>query len=382
MSVLNTMLRDLERRGERLPLSLAPQHGRQEAKPEPVAAPLAPPLISATEPRHRGRPVRPTFLLAAVAGAAAAAWLWLHPASALRATAGEPAKAPQAAAPAAAAATVAVAIASPSQTEAAATPVQAPPATPKVEPLAAEPLSDPSPAAVASQPMHPHTPTPALSPVPPQTAAAKPRAEADPAAAPSESAVAPSAAQTELERAMQMVARGRTTEAAELLAAAVSERPAWSEARSTLAALQAEAGDRQHALVTLIDGVAYDPRRFATMAAQLQAELGDPAGALSTLDRVPAQARDQTYHGLAAAVAQRAGQHELAVAEYAAALRFGPSNSVAWVGLGLSLQALGRNVDALAAYRNAAGGTLSTDLRRFTQERMSELQATAGRPAQ
>jgi MSHA biogenesis protein MshN len=175
---------------------------------------------------------------------------------------------------------------------------------------------------------------------------------------------------------MQLIARGRNREAADLLESALAQRPASNEARSALAALQAEAGDRQAALATLLGGVAFDPRRFAPMAAQLQAELGDAGGALRTLDRIPAEARDQTFHNLAAAVAQRAGQHDVAVAEYGAALRSGPTNSVAWVGLGVSLQALGRDAEALGAYRNAAAGTLGDDLRAFTQGRIRALQAS------
>jgi MSHA biogenesis protein MshN len=189
-------------------------------------------------------------------------------------------------------------------------------------------------------------------------------------------------APSELARAMQLIARGRNTEATEALTAALSQRPAWNEARSTLAALQAEAGDRQQALLTLLDGVPFEPRRFAPMAAQLQAELNDPSGALQTLDQVPADARDQTFHGLAAAVAQRAGRHDLAVAEYGEALRLAPGNSVSWLGLGVSLQALGRDADALTAYRSAAAGTLGADLRNFTQARINTLQGSvAAAPA-
>jgi tetratricopeptide (TPR) repeat protein len=180
---------------------------------------------------------------------------------------------------------------------------------------------------------------------------------------------------------MALIARGRTSEAVQLLAAALSQRPTWSEARSALAALQAEGGDRQQALATLLGGVAFDPGRFAPTAAQLQAELDDPARALQTLDRVPPEARDQAYHGLAGAVAQRAGRHELAVAEYEAALSVGPSSALAWVGLAVSQQALGRDTQALAAYRTAAGGKLSPDLRRFVEARIGALQASAQPPA-
>jgi len=190
-------------------------------------------------------------------------------------------------------------------------------------------------------------------------------------------AVSQSAAQSELTRAIDLAGRGRATEATQVLLAALNKRPDWVDARSMLAALQAEAGDRREALSTLLAGVAADPARFALTAAQLQAELEDPAGALQTLDRVPAAARDRPYHALAAAIAQHAGQHELAVAEYAAALRFDPADSVAWVGLGISLQALGRREQALAAFHGAAQGTLSPDLRRFVEARIRELPSVA-----
>jgi len=142
--------------------------------------------------------------------------------------------------------------------------------------------------------------------------------------------VAQSTAQAELRRAIELVARGQTTEATRLLADALSQRADWSDARATLAALQAEAGDRRQALATLLDGVRFDPTRFAPTAAQLQAELNDPAGALLALDRVPPAARDQSYHALAAAIAQRAGRHQMAVAEYGAAS--GPCRPMRWPG--------------------------------------------------
>ncbi len=183
---------------------------------------------------------------------------------------------------------------------------------------------------------------------------------------------------------MDLIARGRSTEGAELLTEALAAHPDWSDARATLAALQAEGGDRRQALATLLAGVPIDPRRFALTAAQLQAELNDAAGALQTLDRVPTEARGAAYHALAAAVAQRASQHQLAVTEYGAALGFEPTNAVAWVGMGISLQALGRDADALQAFRSAAGGTLSPDLRAFVESRIRVLKATtavAGSPA-
>jgi MSHA biogenesis protein MshN len=67
------------------------------------------------------------------------------------------------------------------------------------------------------------------------------------------------------------------------------------------------------------------------------------------------------------------------VDEYAQALRSAPGDALSWVGMGVSLQALGRDTQALTAYRNAAGGTISADLRRFVQARIAALQASPAR---
>ena len=376
MSVLNTMLSDLERRGQRPALSLAPREEAVAAASKPAQVPL--------ESTRRKLPARLPALLAAAVAAAATLWLWPRHATAPAfapdgTSAGRPANhaAPalaNAGVPAPLAPLPAAAVVSqpPASAAFAATAGQPAEAVPGVQ--AGEP---------PSQPMHPHTLTPRARQVPvaaaSQTAVAEPGTRAE--SAPASAAVAQSAAQSDLARAMALAARGRTSEAVQLLEAALSQRPAWNEARSTLAALQAEAGDRQQALATLLAGVAFDSDRFAPTAAQLQAELGDPIGALQTLDRVAPEARDQTYHALAGAVAQRAGQHERAVTEYGAALRFSPSNSLAWVGLGVSLQALGRDVQALAAYRAAAVGKLSADLQRFVQARIGAVQGSTQAPA-
>jgi MSHA biogenesis protein MshN len=192
--------------------------------------------------------------------------------------------------------------------------------------------------------------------------------------------VSPSSGRSELIRATELIAHGQSTPAAQLLAAALLSRPEWHEVRSTLVALQAEGGDRRQALATLLDGAAIDPGRFALTGAQLQAELNDPSGAVQTLERVPQAARNLEFHALLAAIAQRAGQHELAVEQYGAVLQAEPTRALAWVGLGVSLQALGRDAQALAAYRGASQGLLSADLRRFVDSRVAGLQSTATQP--
>jgi MSHA biogenesis protein MshN len=345
------MLRDLEKRGERPVLSLTPLEATRSSAQTPA------------EPAARRPPVLKILALSGLwlAAVAAAVVLWQRPAHTPVQVATDrpaaqvvqvpaPASAPPVSAPAALPAQAPLAPASPRRA------VHAPPGA--------------APAAVA--PMHPHTRTLIARP-PAPSRAQHPDAPIPSSAEPEPAAISQSAAQSELTHAMDLIGRGRSSEATQLLILAVSKRPAWHDARSALAALQAEGGDRRQALATLLAGAALDPGRFACTAAQLQAELNDPIGALQTLEQVAPEARDESFHALAAAVAQRAGQHDRAIAEYGETLRSAPGNAVAWVGLGVSLQALGRNEQALAAYRGAAQGALSADLRRFVNSRIEAL---------
>jgi len=339
VSVLNTMLRDLERRGAR-PMQALPT---LQAPSGEAAAPAP------GQPRS-GRLRGLVVLLLAAGAAAAAFWLWPRPIA-------SPARALPAASMAAAPA------------------LATPPSEPVAPVAAATPHLEPAPV----QPMHPHPETSTLSAS--SAKAPKPKSDASPTTrseVPVRSAtVSPSSAQSDLTRATDLIARGRSTEAAQVLASALVNRPTWHEARFTLAALQAERDERRQALTTLLEGAALDPGRFALTAAQLQAELNDPVGALRTLEQVPQAARDEEFHALVAAIAQRAGRHELAVTEYGTVLKSAPARAVAWVGLGVSLQALGREAQALAAYRGAAQGALGVELRRFVDVRIAALQSTA-----
>jgi MSHA biogenesis protein MshN len=399
MSVLNTMLRDLEKRGVR------PEQSATARPPDRVSAPSAAPELLIQMPARKSalRPV--LLLLAAIALGGAAFWLWQRSTPTLTS---RDHRAPKLASTAPAAV--------PESSAAAPTPSAQPLLAPPITPTAPAPAVATAPSSIAPAPSSApagasegkqlpgakegkrapeHKPADSLAPTRPKsvpvqpvqshaaeaTRTAEPAAGPVPAAEPGAPAVAHSSKQSEVARAMDLIARGRSTEAAELLAQALAAHPDLHDARATLAALQAEGGDRRQALATLLAGVPLDARRFALTAAQLQAELDNTAGALQTLDRIPVEARGAAYHALAAAVAQRAGQHQLAVTEYGAALGFDPANTIAWVGMGISLQALGRDADALQAFRSAARATLSAELRAFVESRIRVLKTTTAQAA-
>ena len=72
---------------------------------------------------------------------------------------------------------------------------------------------------------------------------------------------------------------------------------------------------------------------------------------------------------------QRQSRHREAVEQYQAALRLAPQSGVWQMGMGISLQALGRNAEAQDAFRRAkSSNTLSAELQGFVDQRLRQLQ--------
>jgi hypothetical protein len=157
----------------------------------------------------------------------------------------------------------------------------------------------------------------------------------------------------DLARAEALSSHGHGAEAVILLQRALLDWPAHAATRRALAALLQADGQDAAARDLLLEGAARDPGRFAVAAARLQAQDDQLDAARATLARVPQAQRDADYHALVAAIAQRTGQVDLAVAEYQAAVAAGPAHAVWFAGLGAALEQLGRADEARAAYRKA-----------------------------
>jgi MSHA biogenesis protein MshN len=344
MSVLNQMLRDLERRGAPAPVIAAAGTATVARPPFADAKPAA---------DTKRRWIWAAVLAVVAAFAAAHAWLAyrVQEAARVRAPLGALTKsdAPAVAAITPAAATppvpAAAATAAPDGVAASEPPVAAPP------PALAAKRSAPRSAARPATPQA--MPEPAPTPI-----ASIERSRNDVAA--------------DLDRAAELIARGRNSEASTILTDVLARQPGHAAARSTLAALLAEAGRREAALAVLLAGIPFDPPRFSLPAAQLQAELGDVGGARRTLAAVPPAQRSAAHEALAAGLAARAGDHAAAVASYRRALEAPAANPVWWVGLALSLQASGDDAGAIDAYtRAAADARLPADVRGFVAEQLA-----------
>jgi len=392
MSVLNQMLRDLEKRGAMPDVVAA-------AGTATVARPVLPITKDAPKFSRRWLWIAVLAIAAAFVGVnglltyrvekagTAPSPLGAHQFSAVATAPATPAQPPAAPAPAAPG-PVAAAPTSPAPA------VVAPPAA--AQPPASAPVATTPPAEAAAPVAAQKTPKVLAAPrttrsngrphgtivIPPQSAptAVDTPVASDPDPAPVAVVRSSSDVARDVDRAADLIARGRANDAIELLVQVLNRQPTHAAARSSLAALLGEAGRREQALRVLLDGSELDAGKFAMPAAQLQTELGDLNGALTTLARVPAARRNPAYEALYAGVAQRAGDHMSAIAAYRRALLQPQPDPVWWVGLGVSLEATGEPAQARDAYaRAAAEAKLPAEVRRYVAERISVLDGQSRR---
>jgi MSHA biogenesis protein MshN len=128
----------------------------------------------------------------------------------------------------------------------------------------------------------------------------------------------------------------------------------------------------------LHEGLQLNPHQagFAMALARMQVDRGDTGGAVETLQKTaPAAVDSPDYLAFLAALLQRQSRHTEAVDHYRAALSLAPASGVWLMGLGISLQALGRNGEARDAFQRARGSNaLNAELQAFVNERLSQLQ--------
>ena len=176
---------------------------------------------------------------------------------------------------------------------------------------------------------------------------------------------------------LSFLAQGRTQEAQTALEDALRIDPKNLSARQALLAQWLAAKRYPQAEQLLQDGLKLKVAvaSLATTLASVQLERGDLTAALATVEKYAAPASGSAdYHGLHAALLQRASRHAEAVQQFQAALKI-ESNQANWLmGLGISLQAEKRNAEAEQAYSRALSGKgLSADLQAFVEQRLQQV---------
>ena len=206
--------------------------------------------------------------------------------------------------------------------------------------------------------------------------------ESRPAATPVSKQVRPldetQRAEQALRRGVGLLGQGRQAEAELALREAVDLDPRLARAREALAAMHLNDGRISEARNLLADGLRLAPGEagLARLYARLLAERGELAPALIALQRArPPLADDPDYHALLAALYQRAGQHEPAAWTYRQLLARDGGRAAWWMGLAISLEALGEPAAALDAYVKAhqLGAGLSAEVLDYVSGRIRAL---------
>lgn len=178
-------------------------------------------------------------------------------------------------------------------------------------------------------------------------------------------------------QAIAQLQQGRGNEAKQSLRRALEASPNNVKARQMLMGLLVESNNLEEASALLREGLKLSPEQsgFSMALARLQLENGDAKGGMATLEQGLQSAGDEPqYHAFYAALLQRAERHEEAVRHYLVALRSDPAMPTWLVGIGISLQAQGKDADAAEAFRRARdSGLLTPQLVQFVEQRLNQL---------
>lgn len=183
--------------------------------------------------------------------------------------------------------------------------------------------------------------------------------------------------ENQYKQAIALLQQGKGTEARRTLRQSLEASPGNVGARQLLVGLLVEGGDFEEASKLLREGLRLSPEQstFSMTLARLQLERGDSKGGMLTLEQgLRSAGNDAQYHGFYAALLQGAERHEEAVRHYLVALRSDPGMPSWLVGIGISLQALGKDSDAAEAFQRAKdSGMLSPQLAGFVDQRLGQL---------
>lgn len=181
-------------------------------------------------------------------------------------------------------------------------------------------------------------------------------------------------AEAEYSRGATALQQGRLPEARSAFEAALQIDPAYHAARQALAGVLLDARLPADAMLVLQEGLQVAPAQFgfAMMAARLHVERGELDAAVQTLARSAEYAGNSAdFSGFYAGLLQRQKKHAEAVDFFDRALRLRPNTGVWLLGMGMSLEALGRNAEAQEAFRRAkSSGNLSQELQNFVDQRL------------
>ena len=185
------------------------------------------------------------------------------------------------------------------------------------------------------------------------------------------------------ERAYQegydLIAAHRYRKAETELRSALALDPGHIKAREMLVGVFISQGRWVEASELLRVGVEISPQHhtFRKLYARSLMQLKRDQQAIEVLSsHKPTVVQDPEHYAILAALYQRQANHAAATRTYSEMLKVRPQMGIWWVGMGISLEAMGDKQQAVAAYQQARkSGSLNGDVARYTDNRLLALDA-------
>ena len=179
-------------------------------------------------------------------------------------------------------------------------------------------------------------------------------------------------------QALQAIANNQTEEAIKTLQVLLYAQPDNVQARETLAVLLFRTGQKNQASKIVAAGTARNPNNIELieLQAHILATQNKNAEAISVLQQHPLSIYTHPdYYAYMAALYQRQGQYMSAARLYNKLVKIMPGKAVWWVGLGVALESMDKNVAALESYKRAlhVGVDLDVNARAFVEDKIEKL---------
>jgi MSHA biogenesis protein MshN len=184
-------------------------------------------------------------------------------------------------------------------------------------------------------------------------------------------------AESQFRQGVAFLNQGRVSDAQEQFAGAITRYAGHQAARQALVAIYIERGRLEEAKLVLEEGLSINPGnvQFATVLARILVERRDYASAENVLASARAGGdTDADYQLVLGAVLQHQGRHPQATAAFEKAASLKPQPATTWLAMAISFEASGRKAEALEAYRKSlAANTLSQEARGYAEARIRGL---------
>lgn len=186
-------------------------------------------------------------------------------------------------------------------------------------------------------------------------------------------------AEQNYQAAIDAANQGDFAMAIDLADKALSENPAYHDARKIYILAAFQTGQDNIAIKALEEGLRLAPEYspFVKIKARLLIQENRAQEALAMLDKIkPEVDKDPEHYAFIAALYQDLGQYDQAVQLYNQLLAIQPYNSVWWAGLAVSIDAKGHAKEALIAFEKARElGGLDVTLSEYVYNRIETLKS-------